>query len=56
MSLADAQEKLEDWRKCYNEERPHGVIGQMAPIMLLNRDGAASPSPAIYSMVSLLSK
>jgi hypothetical protein len=43
MSLADAQEKLEDWRKYYNEERPHGAIGQMTPIMLLNRDGAASP-------------
>jgi hypothetical protein len=24
-------------------ERPHGAIGQMTPIMLLNRDGAASP-------------
>jgi putative transposase len=23
MSLADAQEKMEDWRKYYNEERPH---------------------------------
>ena len=56
MSLADAQEKLEDWRKYYNEERPHGAIGQMTPIMPLNRDGAASPSPAIYSTVSLLSK
>jgi putative transposase len=43
MSLADAQEKLEDWRKYYNEERPHGAIGQMTPIMLLNREGAASP-------------
>ena len=28
MSLADAQEKLEDWRKYYNEERPHSAIGQ----------------------------
>ena len=26
-SLADAQEKLEDWRKYYNEQRPHGAIG-----------------------------
>ena len=43
MSLADAQKKLEDWRKYYNEERPHGAIGQQTPIMLLNHDGAASP-------------
>jgi len=43
LSLADAREKMEDWRKYYNEERPHGAIGQMPPIMLLNHDGAASP-------------
>ena len=28
LSLADAQEKMEDWRRYYNEERPHGAIGQ----------------------------
>lgn len=43
LSLADAREKMEDWRKYYNEERPHGAIGQKTPIMLLNHDGAASP-------------
>lgn len=42
LTLADAQEKMEDWRRYYNEERPHGAIGQRAPIMLLNHDGAAS--------------
>jgi putative transposase len=43
MSLADAQEKLEDWSRYYNEERPHGAIGQKTPITLLNHNGAASP-------------
>ena len=43
LSLADAQEKLEDWRKYYNEERPHGAIGHKTPIMLLNHGGATSP-------------
>ena len=43
MSLEDAREKLEDWRKYYNEVRPHGAIGQKAPITLLNHDGASSP-------------
>ena len=43
LSLADAREKMEDWRKYYNEERPHGAIGQKPPITLLNHDGAASP-------------
>jgi len=42
LSLADAKEKMEDWRKYYNEERPHGAIGNKPPIMLLNHDGAAS--------------
>jgi putative transposase len=43
MSLADAQEKLEDWSRYYNEERPHGAIGQKTPVTLLNHDGVASP-------------
>ncbi len=43
MSLEDAREKLEDWRKYYNEVRPHGAIGQKAPITLLNHAGASSP-------------
>jgi len=34
---------MEDWRKYYNEERPHGAIGQKTPIMLLNHVGASSP-------------
>jgi putative transposase len=43
LNLADARKKLEDWRKYYNEEQPHGAIGQRAPITLLKHDGAASP-------------
>jgi putative transposase len=43
LTLDDARSKLEDWRRYYNEERPHGAIGQRAPIALLNHDGAASP-------------
>ena len=43
MSLEDAREKMEDWRKYYNEVRPHGAIGQKVPIALLNYDGATSP-------------
>jgi len=43
MSLADAREKMEDWRRYYNEERPHGAIGQKPPITLTKHDGATSP-------------
>jgi putative transposase len=42
LTLDDARSKLEDWRRYYNEERPHGAIGHRAPITLLNHDGAPS--------------
>jgi putative transposase len=43
MSLEDARQKMEGWRRYYNEERPHGAIGQKTPITLLDPDGATSP-------------
>ena len=44
MSLADAQEKLEDWRRHYNEDRPHSAIGYNVPIAMHYPDGVTSPS------------
>lgn len=44
MSLADAREKLEDWRRHYNEDRPHSAIGYNVPIAVHYPDGATSPS------------
>lgn len=45
LTLADAREKLEAWRKYYNEERPHGAIGNKAPISLQKSGDTASLSP-----------
>src|SRR4051812_43843489 len=45
MSLEDAQKKLENGRKYYNEDRPHGSIGQKPPFAMLNPLGAPSPPP-----------
>lgn len=45
MSLADAREKLEDWRRHYKEDRPHSAIGYKVPFALHYPGGAASPSP-----------
>lgn len=45
LTLADAAEKLEAWRRYYNEERPHGAIGNKVPIALTKSGGATSPSP-----------
>jgi putative transposase len=43
LTLDDARAKMEEWRRYYNEERPHGAIGQIPPILLQNPGGAASP-------------
>jgi transposase InsO family protein len=43
LTLADAREKLEDWRKDYNEVRPHRAIRQQAPGSLMTPAGASSP-------------
>ena len=43
LSLADTREKLEAWRRDYNEVRPHSAIGNITPISLLNHEGASSP-------------
>lgn len=43
VTLADAAERMADWRRYYNEVRSHGAIGRNVPVLLLNHDGAASP-------------
>jgi putative transposase len=40
-SLDDARQKMEDWRRDYNEVRPYSAIGNKAPISLLN--GSSAP-------------
>ena len=32
LSLDDAREKVEEWRKYYNLERPHGSLGNVPPV------------------------
>lgn len=45
LTLADAREKLEDWRRHYNEDRPHSAIGYNVPIALQNPGVGTSPTP-----------
>ena len=45
LTLADAREKLETWRREYNEVRPHSAIGYNVPIDIHNPGGATSPLP-----------
>jgi len=43
LSLADAREKLETWRKDHNEQRPHGAIGNKIPMDLMKSGDPSSP-------------
>ncbi len=43
LTLADAGQKLEAWRRYYNEDRPHGALGNKPPISLMNPGGPTSP-------------
>jgi putative transposase len=36
MSLADAQEKIENWRKEYNDQRPHSSLKYLTPTEFAN--------------------
>lgn len=36
-SVADARQKLERWRRDYNEHRPHSALGGLAPLAYLRR-------------------
>ena len=40
MSLDDARLKLEDWRRDYNEVRPHSAIGNKTPVTLMSCSSA----------------
>ena len=40
MSLDDARTKMADWRRDYNEVRPHSAIGNNPPISLMKRSDA----------------
>ena len=44
MGLEDTAEKLEAWRRDYNEERPHSAIGNKVPAALMKLPDASSPS------------
>jgi putative transposase len=43
LTLADSREKLETWRRYYNEDRPHSAIGYNLLIAMHNPGGATSP-------------
>jgi len=45
LTLAGAAEKMEVWLRYYNEDRPHGAIGNKPPILLQNPGETPSLPP-----------
>jgi putative transposase len=35
LSLENAREKIEEWRQHYNQVRPHGALGNLAPTVFM---------------------
>ena len=44
-TLAHAREKMEAWRRFYNEDRPHNAIGYKVPIALTEPGRDTGPPP-----------
>jgi putative transposase len=45
LTLDDARTKMEEWRRYYNDDRPHGAIGNKCPIALQLPDDAPTRHP-----------
>jgi transposase InsO family protein len=45
LTLADARQKVEAWRRYYNEDHPHGSIDYKPPIASQNSGDVASRHP-----------
>lgn len=43
VTLDDARQKVEEWRRDYNEVRPHSAIGYNTPISLINPTAEQQP-------------
>jgi len=46
LSLADARSKIEQWRRFYNEERPHGALAWKTPEEFARKYGSQANSQA----------
>jgi|GEM_PF-6140737 len=42
-AIGGARQKMEEWRRDYNEVQPHSAVGNKPPISLMNGSGASHP-------------
>ena len=52
LDLADARQKIEEWRCDYNQERPHSALGDLTPAEFAQRS-AASSGESVLTVVAL---
>ena len=55
LSMEDAREKVEAWRRDYNEHRPHSSLGNVSPAEFARRHtppASATPRPPAYAMAT----
>jgi putative transposase len=57
MSVAEAREKIEAWRRDYNQVRPHSALGYQAPEEFAKQAarGASPPTPLALLPKELIS-
>lgn len=54
LSLEGAEEKIEAWRVDYNELRPHGALGNLAPKISLHLARLACPDEVLISSLKVV--
>jgi len=54
MDLDDAREKVESWRRDYNEERPHSSLGNATPeeFVAQNQTKKADPNRVLEAVTN----
>jgi|GEM_PF-1786953 len=54
LSLEDAREKIATWRTHYNGDRPHGALGNLAPLEFAAAGKAAKPAKLTLQLVQVM--
>ena len=51
LSLEDARDKVGTWREHYNGDRPHGALGNLAPLEFAAAQKAREPAKLTFQLV-----
>ena len=54
LSLEDAREKIEAWRRDYNEWRPHSSLDNLTPVQYRHINGAQEKPKSLFLAVPVI--